>query len=330
MRSRNERVGASPADSWPRERMRSPSRVVVPGLPKSWHRQAKPTTRSSQASSTRSRANASMTWRVWIQTSPSGCHCGSWGQSIRASSSGKCRTQPASRRKSRPQRDLPALEQELAPLVEDTLGRQALERDRVRHSATVSAAGVELEARHQLHAAQDPQRVLDEALRGVAQQAALEVGAAAERVLELVRLEVDRHRVDGEVAAARRVRDRHRRIGGHLEVAVAGAGLALAPRHRDVDGMVAQLEDGERLADLVDAPLLFEQRSQPARLDRRTPRGRAPDRIGRPAQQDIADRATDQEGASAGIAHAADRSVAPGRGDSGRGCRDRRSSRLST
>ena len=56
----------------------------------------------------------------------------------------------------------------------------------VRHSSRVSGAALELEARHQLHAAQHAQRVLDEALRGVAQQPPLEVAAAAEGVLELV------------------------------------------------------------------------------------------------------------------------------------------------
>ena len=65
---------------------------------------------------------------------------------------------------------------------------------------------------------------------------------------------------------------------------------------------MAQLEDGERLADLVDAPLLLEQRSQAARLDAEHLEVEIDDRQ---AQQGIADRTADQESAAARIAHAA-------------------------
>ena len=244
-----------------------------------------------------------MTWRVWVQTSPSGCHCGSWGQSIKASSSGKWPTHPVARRKSRPR--------EIFLPLSRSLRHSSNTRSGARPSKGIGPAQLErlgrrleLEARHQLHPSQHAQRVLDEALRGVAQQPPLEVAAAAERVLELTGREVDRHRVDGEVAAARRVGDRHRRIGGDLEVAVPGAGLALAPRQRDVDGVMTQLEDGERLAHLVDAPLLLEQRPQAARLDAEHLEVELLIGIDRQAQQRIADRAADQESAAARIAHA--------------------------
>ncbi len=132
-----------------------------------------------------------MTWRVWVQTSPSGMPLRVLGAVDQGFELREVAHPSGDAQELEPARDLPALEQELAPLVEDALGRQAFERDR---PAQLDGLGrrVELEARHQLHAAQHAQRILDEALGGVAQQPPLEVAAAAERVLELAGREVDR------------------------------------------------------------------------------------------------------------------------------------------
>ena len=93
--------------------------------------------------------------------------------------------------------------------------------------------------------------------------------------------------------------ERHDRIAGDLEAAVAAAGLRLAARQRDVD--VGDLVDGEALADGVD------------RCRTRASTSRERGRLGRPKtsrstsfdgvpEQSIADPAADDERAAAGVA----------------------------
>ena len=66
--------------------------------------------------------------------------------------------------------------------------------------------------------------------------------------------------VEGEVAPAGSLGDRHGRIAGHVEAAVAASRLRLAPRQRDVD--VARLVDLEALADGFHATERLEHRAK--------------------------------------------------------------------
>ncbi len=89
-RSRNRSVGSTPASSWPRERQCPSMNSVVPGLPRSWAKAASMTTTClTYGKSLISSWARSITRHVWINTSPSGCHSGSWGTSINCCSSGK-------------------------------------------------------------------------------------------------------------------------------------------------------------------------------------------------------------------------------------------------
>ena len=92
------------------------------------------------------------------------------------------------------------------------------------------------ELRDEPQTAQDPQRVLPEALRahGV-QLAPLEVRVPSEGVDELTGREPTGHGVDREVAPRHVVRDRDGGIGHDLEVAMARPDAALLPRRRQLD-----------------------------------------------------------------------------------------------
>ncbi len=107
-----------------------------------------------------------------------------------------------------------------------------------------SSSGVEAELRDEAEGADQAQRVLAEALRrDGAEAASLEVGAAAERVDELARVEPPGHRVDGEVAPAHVVLDRELRVGDDLEVVPARPGRDLLARRRELDPGRRQLAD---------------------------------------------------------------------------------------
>ena len=112
-----------------------------------------------------------------------------------------------------------------------------------------------------MHRAQHAEAVVGERL-GVdhAQQAAIEIGAAAERIEELAGQRILGDRVDREIAPARGLFDRHRGIAGDDEAFVAAPGLRVAPRQRHVD--VAELVHLEALPDRFDAPERLEQRAQ--------------------------------------------------------------------
>src|SRR5690606_34225218 len=82
------------------------------------------------------------------------------------------------------------------------------------------------EARHEARRAQHTQRILGEGGADVAQYALLQVAAAAERIDQAA---VGRlcDRVDGEVAAAEVLLQRHGRVGIDDEAAMAAPGFAL-------------------------------------------------------------------------------------------------------
>ncbi len=95
--------------SWPGATMRGlPSRsavCVTLGLPTSCNRTANiRTTRVSSSAVCHSgrRASASQQWQVCAQTSPSGCHSGSWWTPIIPWSSGKCSSHPVAARNRNP------------------------------------------------------------------------------------------------------------------------------------------------------------------------------------------------------------------------------------
>ena len=113
--------------------------------------------------------------------------------------------------------------------------RQIVERDL---AAQLRGRRIELEpeARGELDGAQHPQAVVAEG-PGIdrAQQPAVEVRAPPMRIDVLAGQRVERDGVDGEVAAPRRVLDRHLGIAFDREPAVAASGLRIASRQRDVD-----------------------------------------------------------------------------------------------
>ena len=80
-RSSTDVAGATPASSWPSERMRPSMTAVVAGFPRSW--QSAPSITAIRPA----RGRSSMRVRAWsttisvcTHTSPSGCHSGSCGQ----------------------------------------------------------------------------------------------------------------------------------------------------------------------------------------------------------------------------------------------------------
>ncbi len=73
--------------------------------------------------------------------------------------------------------------------------------------------------------------------------APLEVLQPAEGVDQLAGLEPAGHGVDGEVAPRHVVRDRHRRVGDDLEVAMARPHAPLLPRRRQLDPCGSQRAD---------------------------------------------------------------------------------------
>ena len=93
-----------------------------------------------------------------------------------------------------------------------------------RHRARVLLVELEVESRGELHGTQHAQAVLGERGRiDGAKAAPGEVGAAVERVEVLVIERIPGDRIHREIATARGVGDRHGRIAGHVEPAVAAA-----------------------------------------------------------------------------------------------------------
>ena len=227
----------------------------------------------------------STTISVWTQTSPSGCHSGSCGQPTSASISGKSRSMtPRSSARLQADRRPPGLQQQLLDLAPDPFGRQIVERNRAAQRARLRLE-LALEARRELHARAARAGCRRRTSRGSTARRIrrVEVGAAVERIEVLAGQRIAGDRVDREVAAPRRLFDRHGRIALDVEAAVAAAGLRLAARQRDVDA--ADLVDGEALADGVDAPNRASSVAQAHRRGCRRPRGRRPSARARAADR---------------------------------------------
>ena len=165
-----------------------------------------------------------------------------------------------------PLRDFYALEDKLRPLAEEPFARKALGRHRAADVDRLGR-GVEVEARDELHSAQDAQRILAEVVGDVAERLPLEVGASVPGIDDLVRKRIAVDGVHGEVAPGGCVADGQRRIVLHLERAVSEPQLRLAARYRHVDVEVRELEDAEARADEVQREAFRENRPQPVGRD---------------------------------------------------------------
>ena len=134
-----------------------------------------------------------------------------------AASSGKKRSICIDRMQLEALTRLRRLEQQLVEFDLHALAGQAREVE-TRAERAQLGVGLEREARRELHHAQPAQRIARERARvGRAQHARGEIGAAAQRVEDLLRERVEPDRVDREVAPARRggeVGDRSQRKVG--------------------------------------------------------------------------------------------------------------------
>jgi hypothetical protein len=129
----------------------------------------------------------------------------------------------------------------------DPLARDVLDLRRpLAHLPQRVPVRVDAELGDEAEAADDPERVVAEARRARrAEDAALEVLAAVQRVEDLARREAAGDRVDREVAPLHVLLERDAGVGGDHEVVAAGAGRALDPRRRELDSR--RLERARRL-----------------------------------------------------------------------------------
>ena len=195
------------------------------------------------------------------------------------------------------------LQQQLLDFAPDALGRQIVQRDgaadreRLRLEPRLEAGGELDRAQHAEAVVAERPRVDD------AQHAVGEVVAAVERIEIGLAQRIPGDRVDGEVAAARRLLGVERGVADDLESLVAAPGLRLAAGQRDVQA--GHLVDREALADGVDRSeageqVLEAQRVQPVDLEVEI--------LGDAAEQPIADPAADdQRPAAGGVDGAGDR-----------------------
>ena len=240
--------------------MRPSRKAVVAGLPKSW--QTAPSMTASRCgrgrSSTRVRA-WSTTCSVCTQTSPSGCHSGSWTQPTSACSSGHRRsTTPRSRARARPVRRPRAPSSFSNSPQMRSAGRSSSAID--RQIARVSSFDGQVEPGCELDGAQHAQAVVAEGARDRRRAAAGVRGRRGRRTGRRY------SPVSGSNEIALIVKSRRRAASSTLiagspaddEAAMTAPGLRLAARQRHVD--VAALVDLEALADGFDAAERFEQR----------------------------------------------------------------------
>ena len=248
----------------------------------------------------RARAS-SITISVWIHTSPSGCHSGSCRQPMSACISGNSRSiTPASRANWKPCDGRAGSSRSFSNSPQTRSGGQVVERDAAADLQRVGR-GRQLEAGDELHRAQHAQAVVAERGRvDHAQHARVEVRASAARIEVLVGERIPRDRVDREVAAARRLVERHARVALDEEAAVAAADLRLAAGQRDVD--VARLVDREALADGLDRA---EPLEQGAKRRGRHAEHLEVDVLGRVAEQAVAHPPADDQRAPAFLADGA-------------------------
>ena len=184
-------------------------------------------------------------------------------------------------------------EQELGELAHPVRGQPAADplagdvvdpRRPLAHLAQRVLVGVDVELRDEAEAADDAERVVAEARRpGRAQNPLLEVGAAAERVEDLSRLEAARDRVDREVAPRHVLLEGDLAVGDDLEVVPARAGRAFDARRRELDS--GGLERPRRLVPRqqpdADALVGDDRDPRPCRTARAPPSARHGPRPGR-------------------------------------------------
>jgi hypothetical protein len=162
----------------------------------------------------------------------------------------------------------------LVQLVAHSLRRDALEQpDVTPHIRPRLFLDREVEPRHELNTAQNPQRILQKRVPAVdPEKPLLEIGPSAERINEEVRPEMQGHRIDGEVAPLEILLHREMRIEPHAEVPMGDSRGELRARERDVDRALrrrSELDDAERFSDEVHAPEPFETRHEIIILDPR-------------------------------------------------------------
>ena len=276
--------------------MRPSMNAVVAGLPRSWHTAPSITAVNRGRSRSPFAARASsITSSVCTHTSPSGCHSGSCGQPTSGRSSGSTRsTTPRSSASANPIEGRAACSSSFSSSPQtrsggrSSSGIRAAERRRVRVQR-------ELESRRELHGAQHTQAVVAERGRiHGPQHPSRQVFTAVERILVSLGERIPGDRVDGEVAPARRVRDRHGGVALHHEAPVATAGLRLAARERHVDrfaGEPRHLVHRKAVAHRLHAPQVPQQRVQPVgghteHLDVHVLRGPLQEPVAHPAAHD--------------------------------------------
>ncbi len=274
------------------------STAVVAGLPRSW--QTAPsiiaTARPRSRSSIRRRAS-STTISVCTQTSPSGCHSGSCGQPTSASSSGHSRwTTPRSSASAKPIDGRARLKQQLLDLAPHAFGRQIVERNRPAQRARV---------RHRRSARTARRTGARAARAGCRRQTCPDRrrGGDAPRDPRGRRKGSRISPVSGSREIALIVKSR-RRAASSIDSAgspvdgeslVPAAGLRLAARERDVE--IADLVDGEALADRLDVAESLRAAREVDPPGGRRPRDRDPWAA---AEQLVAHPAADDERAAAG------------------------------
>ena len=156
-------------------------------------------------------------------------------------------------------------EDQLFDFAPHPLGRQIVERSGAAQLPRL-VVQPQIEPGGKLHRPQHPQAVVEKALAiDDAKEAPADIATAVEGIQVLPGERIPGDGIDGEIAAPRRLLNRHRRIAGDLEPAMAAAGFRFAAGQRDVD--IAPLVDLKALAHHVDAPERFEQLAQPLGVD---------------------------------------------------------------
>ncbi len=180
-RSSSAVAGATPAASCPRDRMRPSTNTVVEGLPTSW------TSAPTITMTCRARSRSAIRCRAWsttisvcTQTSPSGCHSGSWGHPTSAASSGHSRIDDVQRPgQLEADRRACGSQQQLFHFAPDAFGGQIVERNGATQCGGLRVEGA-VEACRELHRPQHAETVVAEGTSvDRPQEAGLEVMAAA-------------------------------------------------------------------------------------------------------------------------------------------------------
>ena len=111
----------------------------------------------------------------------------------------------------------------------------------------------QVKAGGELHGPQDPEGIVHEGGAGVAQDAGLQVRAAAMRIYHLVGEGIVGDGIDREIAPCRRIGIAEQGVGHHGKTAVAAAGLGFAPRQAEIilDAAAPELDHAEAAADHI-------------------------------------------------------------------------------